>query len=61
MKQVKMAQSTTVPCKKNMNDLNIELGHPSKSITHSTAKTLGIQVTSKFMPCEDCTLGKAKQ
>ena len=31
------------------------------SITCDTAKALGIQVTSTFMPCEDCALGKAKQ
>ena len=49
------------PCKKNINDLHVELGHPSESITHATTKTLSIQVTVTFKPCEDCTLGKAKQ
>ena len=45
--------------KRNINDLHIELGHPSQTITHITTKALGIQVTSTL--CEDCALGKAKQ
>ena len=36
---------------KNINDLHSKLGHPSKSITHATAKAIGIQVTSTFKPC----------
>ena len=55
------AVSVTALHKKNINDLHIELGHPSKTITHITAKALGIQVTGMFEPCEDCALGKAKQ
>ena len=34
------AQSDTVPCKKNINDLDIELGHPSDTITHVLLKPL---------------------
>ena len=55
------AQSATAPHKKNIKDLHVEVGHPSKSIIHATTKALGIQVTGTFMPCEDCILGKAKQ
>ena len=47
--------------KRNINDLHIELAHTSETITRSTIKGLGIQVTSTFKLCEDCTLGKAKQ
>ena len=47
--------------KKNINDLHIKLDHPFDSITHATAKAMGIQVTSTFKPCVDCTLGKVKQ
>ena len=57
----KMAQSADALPMKNINNLHIELGHPSKTITLTTAKALGIQVTSMFKPCEDCTLGNAKQ
>ena len=57
----KRAVSATVPLKKNVIDLHVELGRPSKAITRSTAKGLGIQVTGMFKPCEDCALGKAKQ
>ena len=39
----KRAQSATAPQNKNINNLHIELGHHSKSITHATAKALGIQ------------------
>ena len=28
---------------------------------HTTAKDMGIKVTSAFKPCEDCALRKAKQ
>ena len=52
--------SATALLKKNVNDLHVELGHPSKTITHSNAKAIGIQVTGTFKLCEDCTLGKAK-
>ena len=54
-------KSATAPCKKNINDLHVELGNSSESITHATALALGIQVTSTFKLCEDCTLQKAKQ
>ena len=46
---------------KNINYLHVELGHPSKTITHATAKAIGIQVTGTFKLCENCALGKAKQ
>ena len=49
----KGAQSATAPCKKNINDLHIELGLQSESITHATAKALGIKVTGTFKLCED--------
>ena len=55
------AQSATAPHEKNINDLHVEIRHPSKSIAHATAKTFGIQVTGTFKPYEDCALGKAKQ
>ena len=45
--------SATAPHKKSMNNLHIELRHHSKTITHATARALGIQVTSAFKPCED--------
>ena len=54
-------QPATAHCKKNINHLHVEVGHPSKSITHATYKAIGIQVTVTFNLCEDCTLGKAKQ
>ena len=57
----KRAVSATALPKGNINDLHVELGHPSETITHATAKALGIQVTSTFKPCEDFALGKAKQ
>ena len=57
----KRALSATAPLKRNINNLNIETGYPSEAITRSTTKGLSIQVTSTFKPCEDCTLGKAKQ
>ena len=55
------AQSATAFSKKNINDLHIKLIHPSKSITHATAKAISIQVTSTFKLCENCALGKAEQ
>ena len=45
--------ATTLPTR-NVNNLHIELGHPSETITQATAKALGIHVTSTFKPCEDC-------
>ena len=36
------AQSAMAPHKKNMNNLHVELSHPSESITHATTKALGI-------------------
>ena len=44
-----------------MNNLHIELRHPSVTITHAVAQAYGIQVTGTFKPCEDCALCKAKQ
>ena len=54
------AQSGTVSCKKNINDLHIEIGHPSESISHAITKDMGIQVMGTFKLCEDCALGMAK-
>ena len=53
--------SATILIKRDVNDLHAELGHPLEAITRSTGKHFNIQVTSTFEPCEDCTLGKAKQ
>ena len=50
------AQLATAPCRKTIN--NVELSHPSESIIRVTTKAMGIQVTSTFMPCEDCALRK---
>ena len=36
------AQSATAPCKKNINNLHVELGHLSEWITHDTTEALGI-------------------
>ena len=55
------AQSTTSLHKKNINDLHIELGNPSKVITNATTKLMGIQVTNTFKLFEDCALGKANK
>ena len=55
------AQSATVLHKRDINDLHIELGHQSESITCTTAKDMGIKLKGAFKPCEDCALGKAKQ
>ena len=55
----KKAQLTIVPPKKNIYNLHVELGHPSKIITHAATKALSIQVTGTFNPCEGCALGKA--
>ena len=55
------AQSAIASLKKNINNLHIELGHSSESITHTITKALSIKVAGIFMPCEDCTLGIAKQ
>ena len=38
------AQSATAPHKKNMNDLHVELSHPSQTISHATTKTIGFKV-----------------
>ena len=51
---------SSAPCKKNINDFNVEISHPSESITQATMKAMSIQVTSTFKPCKDCTLGKAE-
>ena len=47
--------------KRDINNLHVELSHPSEAIMRSTAKNFGIQVTGTFRPCEDCALGKAEQ
>ena len=41
-KRVQSAMSTH---EKNINNLHIELGHPSETITHASTKALGIKVT----------------
>ena len=48
----KRVQSATAPCNKNISNLHVKLNHPSKTITHATAKTMGIQVIGTFKPCE---------
>ena len=55
------AQSAVASPKKNINNLHIELRHSFKTITHATAKDLGIQVTGTYKTCKDCALSKAKQ
>ena len=54
-------QTATTLCKKNINNLHVELRHPSETITHATAKALSIKVINTFQLCEDCVLGKSKQ
>ena len=56
-----MAVSATALPKKNTNNLHVEEGHPSETITHTTAKAPSIQVTGTFKPFEDCALGKVRQ
>ena len=56
----KRAQTATAPHKR-INNLHIELGHPSNTIIHTTTKALSIQDTSMLKTCENCALGKAKQ
>ena len=55
------AVSAMAPLKQNINNLYIELDHPSDALTSSTANGLSIQVTDTFKLCKDCALGKAKQ
>ena len=55
------AVSATALPKRNINNLHIELGHPSETITHATTKALDIQVIGIFQPWKDCALGEAKQ
>ena len=57
----KSAVSAEATPKKNINDLHIELGHYSETITCATTRAFDIQATGTFKPFEDCTLGKAKQ
>ena len=57
----KKAVSATALIKQDINNLHVELGHPSEAITRSTAKSFGIQFTGTFRPCDDCALGEAKQ
>ena len=57
----KKAVSATALFKWDINDLHVELRHPSEASTRSTEKNFKIQVTGTFKPCEDCALGKAKQ
>ena len=55
------AQSANAYKKKNINVLHVELGHPLEVISHATAKSMIIQVTGTFKPCDDYTLGKTKK
>ena len=48
---MKRAQSATAPSEKNINNLEVELGHSFESITHATTEALGNQVTGTFMSC----------
>ena len=43
-----MTRSATATCKKKYQHLHVELGHPSKFVTCTTAKALGIQVSGTF-------------
>ena len=56
-----MVQLTNALPPKNVNSIHAKLGHSSKVIVHTTAKSMGIQVTGTFKPCEDCAWGKAKK
>ena len=38
-----------------------QLGHPHEQITIATAKAFGINLTRKFLKCEDCALDKVYQ
>ena len=55
------AVSAITLTKRNINNLRVELGHPSETITQATAKALGIQVTGTFKPCKNYALCKAEQ
>ncbi len=46
---------------REINEQHKALGHPSEAITCATAHAEGILLKGKFNPCEDCTLGKARQ
>ena len=47
--------------KLKMSTLHHQLGHPSESMTRSTAKYLQIEVSGSMQPCENCAMGKARQ
>ena len=55
------AQSSTAFHKKNINDFHIELGHPSKIITHATTEAIGVQVIGIFKPCENFASEKSQK
>ncbi len=45
----------------DINEYHKALGHLSKAITFSTAHAEDISSKGNFNPCENCTLGKARQ
>ena len=57
----KPRKSSVCYCPPQKNDLHVELDHMPETITHATAKSMGIQVTCIFKPCEDHALGKSKK
>ena len=54
-----MTQLANILNRKNVNDLQVELGHPSNVITQATAKSMGINVT--FKSCKSYTRGNTKR
>ena len=56
-KKVQLARSSN---KKDINVLDVKLGHPSEILAHATGRAMGLHLTGMFKPCESCTLGKAK-
>ena len=45
----------------NVNELHEQLSHPDDATTRLTGRTLGLNVTGSFQPCEGCLIGKAKR
>ncbi len=46
---------------RDINEYHKLLGHPLEAITHATAHADSVLFEGNFNPCEDCTLGKARQ
>ena len=44
---------------KKLNNLYVEVDHPSKSIISTMFEVIAIQVTCTLKPCYDCALGKS--